>query len=127
MRNVCLIFAASLFPNSGAIFAGHPHSSDETQSCPLKGKKIREVKTVELKGQLVCMACDLKKEKECRKVFQSADDAELLYKVCPKTDLVALEKASVNGPLTVRGTLTSAEDENAILLIETWESAEPGA
>ena len=108
--------------------SAHEHSPDANKVCPLKDKKIRETRRVSLKGSLVCMSCDLKKEKECRKVFVSAEDEATIYTLCPETDLEGLEKASVNGPLTVSGTLTSAEDENDILLIDTWDGEpQPGA
>lgn len=98
--------------------AGEAH--EHGAACPMKDKKIASKNDVEMTGKLLCMHCNLHKEDKCRKVFQSADNAEKLYDICPGTE-VDLEQLSEEGAatVTIKGKLVKAEDGTEMLKIES--------
>ena len=89
---VVVLFAVALaFPSTGfgcGVKGDHAKGEGEhahKDACPMKDKKVAEKTEVAMTGQLLCMHCNLHKEEKCRKVFQSADNQEKLYNLCPGT------------------------------------------
>ena len=132
---VVVLFAVALaFPSTGfgcGVKGDHAKGEGEhahKDTCPMKDKKVAEKTEVAMTGQLLCMNCNLHKEEKCRKVFQSADNQEKLYNLCPGTK-VDLEAIAEEGAATVsiKGHVVKAEDGSEMLMIESAEKVAPKA
>lgn len=109
---------------------GHACNHDATKAdaemaCPMKDKTAAETTDLDATGKVVCMKCNLGKEKDCRKVFQPAADTAALYSVCPMSDMAAIEKLSEHGEATlaVKGKMVKATDGTVTVKIEKVEKA----
>jgi hypothetical protein len=100
-------------------------TADAEKACPMKDKTAAETTALDATGKVLCMKCNLGKEKECRKVFQPASDTTALYTVCPMSDMAAIEKLSEHGEATlaVKGKMVKATDGTIIVKIENVEKA----
>ena len=99
--------------------------ADAEKACPMKDKTAAETTDLDTTGKVLCMKCNLGKEKECRKVFQPAADTAALYSVCPMSDMAAIEKLSEHGEATlaVKGEMVKATDGTVTVKIEKVEKA----
>jgi hypothetical protein len=95
------------------------------KACPMKDKTSAEMTDLNATGKVLCMKCNLKKETECRKVFQPAAAATALYSVCPDSDMAAIEKLSEHGEATlaIQGKMVKATDGTIVVKIEKVEKA----
>jgi hypothetical protein len=131
---VVLFAVAFAFPAAGfACGTEGDHAKGEGEhahkaACPMKDKKVAEKTEVAMTGHLLCMHCNLHKEEKCRKVFQSADNQEKLYNLCPgaKVDLEAIAEEGA-ATVSIKGHLVKAEDGTEMLMIESAEKVAPKA
>ncbi len=137
MKKLAALFALAVFAVAPALLAcdsekhGEAHADGKScatahaasKECPMKGNETAKSE-VEMTGKVVCMHCNLKKESECRKVFQSSKD-ETLVNICPETDMKAIEAISEHGEalLVVKGEMCKAKDGSAMLKIASAQKA----
>lgn len=115
-----LTFAISLCLASLA-FAGEGHGHGNG-ACPMKGKTVASSAAETVEGKLLCMHCNLDREKKCRKVLQVASAPDALIDICP-TSTVDLEKISEEGAADLRlsGTMVTSEDGSKMFRIDSAE------
>lgn len=113
-----LVFILCLAVSSLA-FAGEGHSHGN-KSCPMKDKQVASSESVTVEGNLLCMHCNLDREKKCRKVLQQASAPDTLIDICPSSK-VDLEKISEEGKANLRltGKMMTASDGSKMFMIES--------
>ena len=109
---LCLAFASLAIAGEG-----HNHGGS---GCPMKDKSVASSETVTVDGKLLCMHCNLDREKKCRKVLQVASAPDELVDICP-TSKVDLEKISEEGAANLRmtGKMVVAADGSKMFMIES--------
>lgn len=95
---------------------------EPSRKCPLESKDVARSESMTVEGRLLCMHCNLQKEKSCRKVLQIAGLGDELIDVCPSSE-VDLEMIAEEGEANLRmtGKMVVAKDGSRMMVIDRAE------
>lgn len=94
---------------------------DHASACPMKDKTVVETTDVEMSGEVLCMHCDLHKAESCHKVFVADGNEEVLYELCPESDVDITE---MHGGIALSGKLRKADDGTVMLHVASAKKAD---
>ena len=97
------------------------HHGDHAKACPMKDKNVVETSDVAMSGEVLCMHCDLQKAEACHKVFVAGADEEMLYEICPESDVDITE---MSGKIEISGEMRKADDGTVVLHVAAAKKAD---